>query len=88
MAMVRDPGLADLLRNADAAETDRARRAFLRDYYNQLYALVKKIDPSPALAKHVELLSEVARQRYDPQRRMLAGEEDLVNGRGARGHRH
>jgi hypothetical protein len=80
-AMVQDPGLADLLHNAAMAPNDKAKRDWLRQYYTRLYAEVRKIDPSPTLASHVTLLALIARQRYDPQRRMLAGEEDLVNGR-------
>jgi hypothetical protein len=84
-AMLRDPGLTDLLQQASAAPTDPAKRAFLKQYYDRLFAAVAKIDPSPAEATHLKLLRLIARQRYDPQRRMLAGEEDLVSGhRGGR----
>jgi hypothetical protein len=81
-AILHDPGLVDLQLEASAAPTDRAKRAYLRQYYDRLYAAVAKIDPSPAEAAHLKLLRLLARQRYDPQRRMLAGEEGLVGGRG------
>ena len=85
-AMLQDPGLADLLNRAAAAPTDQIKREWLRQYYAELFTQVHKIDPSPALAAHVALLKVLARQRYDPQRRTLAGEENLLNGRG-RGRR-
>jgi hypothetical protein len=85
LAMAQDPGLADLLRRAAAAPTDKAKREWLHQYYDRLFAAVRKIDPSPALKAHVRLLVIIARQRYAPQRRMIAGEEDLVN--GSRGRR-
>ncbi len=82
-AMARDPGLADLLRNADAAGTDVQRRAVLKVYYNRLFADVRRVDPSPEMKKHVEILAQVAQQRYDPQRRVVGGEEQIL--RGGRG---
>jgi hypothetical protein len=81
-AILRDPGLIDLELEASAAPTDRAKRAYLRQYYERLFAAVAKIDPSPEEAAHLKLLRLIARQRYDPQRRMLAGEEGLLSGRG------
>lgn len=81
-AMVRDPGLADLLRQADAANTDTTKRVFLKQYYTRLYALVVKVDHSPEMKKHVELLSQVSSSRYDPRRREVGGDEDIINGRG------
>ena len=83
-AMARDPGLADLLRSAAAADTDVHKRAFLKEYYTRLYADVRKVNPSPEMQKHVELLGLVAQQRYDPQRRVVGGEEDLIRGGGGR----
>jgi hypothetical protein len=83
-AMLEDPSLADDLRAAAFASTDKLKREWLRLYYTRLYARVEKIDASPGLTAHVALLKVIARQRYDPQRRMVAGEEDLVNGRRGR----
>jgi hypothetical protein len=84
LAMAQDPGMPELLHRAAAAPTDKAKREWLRQYYDRLFADIRKIDPSPSLAAHVALLTKIAQQRYDPQRRMLAGEEDLVNGRRGR----
>jgi hypothetical protein len=86
LAMERDPGLADLLREAAAAPTDNDKRAWLRQYYTRLYAGIHKIDPSPAMKAHVALIADVTEQRWNPKRRAVAGEDDLVNGR--RGRRH
>jgi hypothetical protein len=86
LAMERDPGLADLLREAAAAPTDNDKRAWLRQYYTRLYAGISKIDPSPAMKAHVALIADVTEQRWNPKRRAVAGEDDLVNGR--RGRRH
>ncbi len=84
-ALLRHPGLAVLEREANVAPTDVEKRADLRAYYTQLYSEVCKIDPSPTMADHVKLLRAVAAQRYDPRRRTVGGDEDLV--RGARGGR-
>jgi hypothetical protein len=86
LVMERDPGLADLLREAAEAPTDNDKRAWLKQYYTRLYAGIRKIDPSPAMKAHVDLIAFVTEQRWNPQRRAVAGEEDLVNGR--RGRRH
>ncbi len=85
LAMVRDPGMAALLHQAAAAGTDVQKRAFLKQYYIRLFDGVRKADPSPEMKKHVALLSQVAEQRYDPQRRAVGGEEDIVRGGGRRG---
>ena len=82
IAMARDPGLADLLREADAANDDVTRRAYLKEYYLKLYTSICKADPSPEVRAHVKLLRGVAEQRYDPKRREVGGDEDLVNGSG------
>jgi hypothetical protein len=84
VAMEKDPALAALLKGASDARTDKDKREWLREYYARLFAEIVKIDPSPALATHVALLSAVEKQRYDPQRRMLAGEEQLMSARGGR----
>ena len=84
LAMARDPGLAELLREADAAPTDVQKRALLKVYYTRLFGEVRKVDRSPAMKKHVELLGDVAKQRYDPQRRVVGGEEDIIRGGGGR----
>ena len=83
-AMVRDPGLAALLQDADAARTDVQKRAVLKVYYTRLFDGVRKIDPSPEMKQHVDLLAHVARLRYDPQRRTVGGEEDIILGGGGR----
>ncbi len=80
-AIEQDPGMNDLLLRADAAPTDKAKREYLRQYYARLFTAVQKIDPSPALSAHLALLKILARQRYNPQRRQIAGEENLINGR-------
>ena len=79
--IARDPGLVQLVRRADAAKSDDEKRVYLREYYTRLFAEVRRVDPSPAMKAHVDLLSQVASQRYAPQRRVVAGEEDLINGR-------
>ena len=84
-AMARDPEMAEDLVRAAGASTDREKRLWLRQYYERLFSLVQKIDKSPELAAHVALLSKIAEQRYNPRRRAVAGEEDLVNGRHGRG---
>ena len=86
IAMARDPGLADLIHQAAAASTDVDKRVFLKAYYVRLFASIRKIDPSPEMRSHVFLLSLIAEQRYDPKRREVGGDEDLVNGTG-RGRR-
>ena len=80
-ALARDPGLVQLVRRADVADSDREKRAVLRQYYTRLFAQVRRIDPSPAMKTHVDLLSQVAAQQYAPVRRAVAGEEDLITGR-------
>ena len=80
-ALARDPGLGQLVHRADAAKTDDEKHAVLREYYTRLFAEVRRIDPSPTMKAHVDLLSQVAAQRYAPNRRVVAGEEDLLNGR-------
>jgi hypothetical protein len=87
-AMLRDPGLADLLVQAGGARTDENKRAYLRTYYIRLYALVRKVDPSPAMRDYVKLLSQVSEQRYDPKRRAVNGDDDDLVGGGGRGGRH
>ena len=82
VAMVRDPGLADLLLQADTVRTDVQKRAVLKVYYTRLFAGVRKVDGSPEMKKHVDLLAQVAKQRYEPQRRTVGGEEDLIRGGG------
>ena len=81
LAMERDPSLGALLRQADLAATDVAKRQYLRAYYRQLFAEVRKIDPSPAMRSHLDALQTSTEQRYDPKRRAVASEEDLINGR-------
>ena len=83
LAVARDPGLADLIHEAAAADTDVEKRAYLKQYYDHLFASVRRIDPSPEMKAHVVLLTAVAAQRYDPKRREVGGDEDLVNGRGS-----
>ena len=80
-ALARDPGLVQLVRRADTADSDREKHAYLREYYTRLFAEVRRIDSSPAMKAHLDLLSQVAAQRYAPNRRVVAGEEDLLNGR-------
>ena len=81
LAMERDPNLGTLLERANQARTDVAKRQYLHEYYSQLFAEVRKIDPSPAMKSHVASLQASTEQRYDPKRRAVAGEEDLINGR-------
>ncbi len=87
VAMARDPGLAELLHEANAARTDVQKRAILKIYYTRLFDEVRKVDRSPEMKKHVDLLSQVSQQRYDPQRRAVGGEEDIVRGGGGRRQR-
>lgn len=82
LAMVRDPGMATLLQKADAAGTDPEKRAFLKLYYTRLYDGIGKIDRSPEMKKHLDTLRQVAQSRYDPRRRDVGGDEDIVLGRG------
>ncbi len=79
-AMERDPNLQTLLAQADTASTDNEKRRYLRAYYVQLFGEVKKIDPSPAMKSHLDALQHFVEQRYNPQRRAVAGEESLING--------
>lgn len=87
LAMAREPGLRDILLQAEAARTDDEKRAFLREYYTKLYATVRKIDPSPAMKAHVNLLARASEQQYDPKRRSVSGEDDLA-GVGRNGGRN
>lgn len=87
LAMVREPALRDLLLQADAARTDNEKRAFLKLYYTKLYATVRKIDPSPKMKAHVDLLAQATQQEYDPKRRSVSGEDDLA-GVGRNGGRN
>ena len=82
VAMANDPGMADLLHQADAAETDVEKRGFLKEYYTRLYSGIEKADPSPELKKHVDVLKMITEARYDPRRRDVGGDEDIVLGRG------
>lgn len=84
VVMARDPGLAELLHEAADARTDVQKRALLKIYYTRLFAGVRQVDRSPEMKKHVELLGQVSQQRYDPQRRAVGGEEDIVRGGGGR----
>ena len=84
IVMARDPELAALQREANAAATDVQKRAVLKTYYTRLFAEIRKVDRSPAMKSHVDLLSLVSQQRYDPQRRAVGGEEDIVRGGGGR----
>ncbi len=77
MAMAREPGMRDILLQADAARTDDEKRAFLKEYYTVLYSTILKIDRSPTMKAHVALLQQATRQQYDPQRRSVSGEDDL-----------
>ena len=77
MALVREPGLRDILLQADAARTDDEKRAFLKVYYTTLYRTILKVDPSPAMKAHVALLAQASQQEYDPRRRAVSGEDDL-----------
>ena len=81
LAMERDPNLGTLLKRADLAVTDVEKRQYLHAYYLQLFAEVRKIDSSPAMKSHLDSLRASTEQRYDPKRRGVAGEEDLINGR-------
>ncbi len=82
IAMARNPGLAQLLHEAAAADTEVQKRALLKTYYTRMFAEVRKVDRTPAMKQHVELLAQVSQQRYDPQRRAVGGEEDIVRGGG------
>ena len=80
-AMARDPELAALLRRADTTGTDPQKRAYLREYYTRLFASIRRIDSSPDMKAHLALLAQVAEQSYDPKRRVVYGDEDLLNTR-------
>lgn len=84
-ALARDPELGDLLRRADASGTDEQKRAFLHEYYTRLFASIRRTDSSPDMKVHLALLAQVAEQRYDPKRRAVAGEEELLNTRESAG---
>ena len=86
IALAQDPGLGNLIRQAAVADTDVEKRAYLKEYYTRLFIAVRKIDPSPEMQAHVKLLTLLATQRYDPKRREVGGDEDIINGRG-RGRR-
>ena len=86
LALARDPDLTVLLQRADAAGTDVQRRENLREYYTRLFASIRRLDSSPEMKEHLALLSQVAEQRYDPKRRVVAGEEDLLNTREGTGN--
>lgn len=79
--VLRDPVFAELLRRADAAPTDEDKRAFLRQYYVDLFARVRRLDPSPAMAAHTNLLARAAEARYAPTRQ-AGGEDERENTRG------
>ena len=73
-----DSRFAELLRQADRARGDDEKREYLRIYYQDLFARIRQIDRSPALAAHIDILSRAAQQRYAPQR-VLGGESELSN---------
>ena len=82
IAMAHDPGMADLLKQADAADTDVEKRAFLKQYYAHLYDGIEKVDTTPEMKKHVDTLRLISSSRFDPRRREVGGDEDIVLGRG------
>ena len=82
VAMVRNPDLAVLLQQADAADTDPKKRAILKVYYTRLFDSIGKIDGSPEMKKHLNTLRLVALSRYDPRRHEVGGDEDITLGRG------
>ncbi len=86
VALARDPELGELLRRADGSGSDAQKRAFLHEYYTRLFASVRRLDSSPGMQAHLALLAQVAEQRYDPKRRVVAGEEDLLNTRESAGN--
>ncbi len=86
VALARDPELTVLLQRADAAGTDVQKRRDLREYYTRLFASIRRLDSSPEMKEHLTLLAQVAEQRYDPKRRAVAGEEDLLNTREGSGN--
>ncbi len=86
MALAREPELTVLLQRADDARTDVQKRTYLREYYTRLFASIRRMDSSPAMKEHLSLLAQVAEQRYDPKRRVVAGEEDLLNTRESSGN--
>ncbi len=90
-AALLDPRFSELLRAADRARGDDERRELLRVYYQDLFARIRRLDRSPALAAHIELLSRAAQQRYAPQR-VLGGESEIsraqsTSSAGQRGRR-
>ena len=80
--MSRDPGMAELLNQADVAATDKEKRVYLKEYYTRLYAAVKQVDTSPEMRRHVAILTLITESRYDPKRREVGGDEDITLGRG------
>ena len=82
IAMAQDPGMANLLEQAGAADTDVEKRAYLKEYYTRLYDGVERADATPEMKKHVDTLRLVSIARYDPKRREVGGDEDIVLGRG------
>lgn len=84
-ALARDPELFDLLSRANASGTDEQKRACLHEYYTRLFASIRRLDPSPDMKAHLALLAQVTEQRYDPKRRAVAGEEELLNTRESAG---
>lgn len=82
LAMAHDPGMADLLKQAGAADTDLQKRASLKEYYTRLYDGVERVNTTPEMKKHVDTLRLVSTSRYDPKRRDVGGDEDIVLGRG------
>lgn len=87
LALAREPGLRDLLLQADAARTDDEKRGYLKIYYTKLYETIRQIDPSPEMKAHVALLAQASEQEYDPKRRSVSGEDDLA-GVGRNGGRN
>ncbi len=84
--LARDPGLTELTRQAAAAGTDAQKRVYLREYYTRLFASIRRLDSSPEMKTHLALLAQVAAQRYDPQRRTVLGEEELLDTREGTGN--
>ena len=82
----RDPRFRDLLVQADLAHDDEDRRAILKRYYTELFARVRRINRSPALAAHVAILSRAAELRYAPKRR-AGGLDEREAGRNNAGVR-
>ena len=80
-ALARDPGLSEWAHRAEAAKSDAEKRRYLGEYYTRLFAEVRRDDASPAMKAHEDMLAQIAAQQYAPNRRVVAGEEDLLNGR-------